>query len=95
MVCGSHDWGGVLADGGTDTHEEAMQLSVLDASMVTDLRVQGGRSESNIPESGTRSKHILSQAAHNTVWSSTVSHDVNGSEDESHNSSDSCAIYQL
>ena len=37
MVGGGHDWGGVLADGGTDTHEEAVQLSVLDPPITMNL----------------------------------------------------------
>ena len=37
MVGGGHDWGGVLADGGADTHKEAVMLSVLDPSNAMDL----------------------------------------------------------
>lgn len=70
-VCLGENWRAILADGAANTHEEAVIGQYL-------LRVNRDAA-SFVPKGGARSKHVLAEGAHDAVWSSTVSHDVDRS----------------
>lgn len=79
---GGHDWRALCSDGGTNGHEEA-------GKKLVEVQRASGRSF-DIPESGSRSDHVLAKGSHHAVGSRPEADDVGRAEDEANDEADSC-----
>lgn len=80
---GGHDWRALGSDGGADGHEEAGKTLAREKGLLINRL-------GDIPESGSRSDHVLAEGSHHAIGSRAESDDVGCAEDEANDQADSC-----